>query len=300
MTRFASLLAATDFSDDATLAGVRAALLAKEWGARLTLLHVVSRNALETVQDLFSSPVETEAAAVAGSRTELARQADAITAQTGLAPTLLVRAGRVLEEVVAAAQDCDLMVVGARGANPMRDLMVGTTAERLIRHAPVPALVVRRAPETAPARPYRHLLVPVDFSDAALPALRLALRFAPEARLTLVHAMDVSLEGKMWLAGVPDDKMRVHRAKLREHATTRMEALLEAAGVDRQRAVCVIDAGDAPRVVLEEEKKRDADLIVIGREGQSRVADFLLGSVTRRVLTHARCDVLVNASATAP
>ena len=47
------------------------------------------------------------------------------------------------------------------------------------------------------------------------------------------------------------------------------------------------------QLILEAEKSRDADLIVIGRQGRSMVADTLLGSVARRVLADAQCDVLV-------
>ena len=292
MTAFGSLLAATDFSEDARRACLRAAQLAKARGARLTLLHVVDRGALDSLQDLFDAEALPEAAALAAAQQELDRWAGELAAQTGVTALTRVSAGNVLDAIAAAAQDADLLVLGARGASPLRDLIIGSTAERVIRRSPRPTLVVRQAP----GADYRHLLVPADFSTASRPSLELALRFAPDAALTLVHALDTSTEGKLWLAGVSTEKMRAHRAGARSQAMARAAELIEGAGGERQRIAVVVEADDAARLVLATAVARDADLIVIGRQGQSLLADFLLGSVTRHVVTGAACDVLIDAT----
>ncbi len=290
MTAFRSLLAATDFSDDARQACLRAAQLAQARGARLTLLHVVDRGALDALQDLFDAGVQPEAAAVAAAQQQLDRWAEELAAQTGVAALTRVCTGNVLDALVAAAQDADLLVVGARGASPLRDLIIGSTAERLIRRSPRPTLVVRQAPGAA----YRHLLVPADFSPASQPSLELARRFAPEAALTLVHALDTSVEGKLWLAGVSDERMRAHRARAHDQAMAQADELIRRAGIQRPRVAVVVEADDAARLVLATAAARDVDLVVIGRQGQSLLADFLLGSVTRHVVTGAGCDVLID------
>ena len=295
MTAFASLLAATDFSDDARRACLRAAQLAKARGAQLTLLHVIDRGALESLQDLFDADARPEAAALAAAQQQLDRWAEDVALHAGVTPPTQVCAGSVLEALATAAQDADLLVLGARGASPLRDLILGSTAERLIRRSPRPALVVRQPPDA----PYRHLLVPVDFSPASLPSLELALRFAPDAALTLVHALDTSVEGKLWLAGVSDEKMRAHRARAHDQAMRQAEDLIGQAGAERHRVAVVVESDDAARLVLATAAAREADLIVIGRQGQSLLADFLLGSVTRHVVAGAACDVLVDATARA-
>ena len=50
--------------------------------------------------------------------------------------------GPVTDALCAAAAGRDLVVVGARGQHPVRDLALGTTAERMVRRSPAPVLVV--------------------------------------------------------------------------------------------------------------------------------------------------------------
>ncbi|HXV50076.1 MAG TPA: universal stress protein, partial [Candidatus Binatia bacterium] len=59
----------------------------------------------------------------------------------------------------------------------MKDLLLGTTAERVVRKGDRPVLVVKRAADA----PYRRVVVGVDFSEDSRYALELALRLAPQA-----------------------------------------------------------------------------------------------------------------------
>ena len=45
--------------------------------------------------------------------------------------------------------------------------------------------------------------------------------------------------------------------------------------------------------ITQHEVELDADLIVMGKNGESLLEDVILGSVTRHVLTECQCDVLV-------
>ena len=87
--------------------------------------------------------------------------------------------------------------------NPLRDLILGTTAERLLRTCKRPVLVVKRPPEA----PYEHVVVPVDFSLSA-PALTMARQIAPNARITIIHAFRVPFEGRLWMAGAAGETIR--------------------------------------------------------------------------------------------
>jgi len=181
-------------------------------------------------------------------------------------------------------------VLGAHGENPLHDLLLGSTAERLLRFASCPVLVVRRAPRGA----YRRVLLPVDFSPASEVALDLAARFAPGAGVTLVHAFDVPFESKLRFAGVSEDAVQAHRERARREAHARLAALAQPGSGPALPAI--IEREHPVRLILEAETSRNADLIVIGRQGQSMVEEFLLGSVARRVLADANCDVLVATS----
>jgi nucleotide-binding universal stress UspA family protein len=104
-----------------------------------------------------------------------------------------VRTGRPSQQIGQAASELggDLMVISTHGYTGLDYVLLGGTAERVIRHAPCPVLVVRRQ-DGRPPEP-KKILVPVDFSPASLDGLRYALRLARPfgARLTALHVEDL-------------------------------------------------------------------------------------------------------------
>lgn len=288
MSAIRTILAATDFSEDAGHAAARAALLAAELPAQLSLLHVLPAPTLHALRAMFGSGADTEARLVEDARQSVAALAQLL-GQRGIAVAHEVRVGRIVEELLEAASAYDLLSVGAHGSNPLRDLILGSTAERLISKLTLPALVVRK-----PARePYRQVLVATDFSPDASAALRCALQLAPRAALTVVHAFDIPFEGKLRAAGVADDEIAGYRVRTRQSAMQRIERSVAEAGADPMAVARIVQQGAPGRVLLEHAEQLDADLVVLGKHGQSAAEELVLGSVTRHVLADAKCDVLV-------
>ena len=287
-TRIACILAVVDFarSLDATLR--RAALLAAEHRAQLTLLHVVDPAGLRPLCEWLGRPADVELK-LGQARATLDRLVVELAGRHRLDARVELRVGEAQQEIVRAAQRADLVVVGAKGANPLRELLLGTPAEGLLRTVRRPLLLVRR-----PARQfYRRALVPLDFAACSGRALQWAARIAPRAGLQAFHAIDASLEMKLRAADVPEDVVVDHRARARQQAYGRLHALAaEHLGPDRVAGFGVRH-GDAASLILAEEGRIGADLVVIGQDGHSALASFLLGSVAQRVLRGARCDTLV-------
>ncbi|RPH59454.1 MAG: universal stress protein, partial [Burkholderiales bacterium] len=119
------------------------------------------------------------------------------------------------------------------------------------------------------------------------------------AQIDVLHAFEVPFESKLRFAGVADDEIHRLRQHARARAVDRVAKLVADAGVDATRVQRRVEHGYAPRVIVDAARHWDADLIVIGKHGESIVEDLLLGSVTLHVLGEARCDVLV-VSATHP
>lgn len=285
-----SILAATDFSEDAGHAVARAAMLAAALPARLSLLHVVSAPMLGALRAMFGGSDRRDAEA---RMIEEARQSmDALAAMLRSLDGEIaceVRVGRVVDEVLAAAEPHDLLVLGPRGSNPLRDLILGTTAERLLAKSARPVLVAKQ-----PARePYRHVTVAMDFSPDSVAALRTAARLAPDAELSAVHAFDLPFEGKLLAAGIRDDEIQRYRAQARQEAMRGIDRAATEAGLDPMRVSRVVQQGHPGRTVLEQAEHLGADLLVLGKHGESGLEDLMLGSVTRHVLSDAKCDVLV-------
>jgi nucleotide-binding universal stress UspA family protein len=143
-----------------------------------------------------------------------------------------------------------------------------------------------------------RIVVGVDGSEPSLAALRWA---ADEAKLR--DAQLVAVHG--WLA--------IPSAALAEPAFApvpvgdvpgQLEAELEAAGAELEQALEAAFPGgtpddverklveEDPAIVLERESK-NADLVVVGSRGRSGIAEAILGSVSRHVVHHAACPVVV-------
>ena len=292
MTPIRNILAATDLSPLARHAVMRAALVASGLGARLSLQHVVSFGAFDALRQL----VDADAAGMQQTlldemRGEVMRLAGELEARHGVQSELHMVVGNVLAEINSHADaiDADLIVMGARGAGFLRELLVGSTTERVLGKTTRPLLVVKQMAH----EPYRRVLVPVDFSPRALEALRLAQRVAPQAEYVLLHAFEVPFEGKLRYAGVEESALSGLRVNARREATARMNELVAEAGADENRVRRIVVHGEATTQVLEHEQAQDCDLIVIGKRGQGLIGEMLLGSVTKHILAQSSGDVLV-------
>jgi len=189
----------------------------------------------------------------------------------------------------ATAHRADLLVLGARGASFMRHLMLGSTAERLIRTSDRPLLVVKQPPHER----YRRVLVAVDFSKSSVTALGLARAVAPHADLVVFHAYEVPYEDWMRTAEVPEDALQHYQQAARQRALQDMQAFLASAGLAADEVPTVVVKGDPTLCILEQEQELDCDLIVVGKQGESVPEELLLGSVTKHVLQQSQSDVLV-------
>lgn len=276
-----SILVATDFSGDARNAAWRAGMLARERGlAKGVLLHVLPPVPLD---------LELELRATAALERSLEALAAEIAAASGFAFEPRIASGAVVHALAEAAAGFSLVVLGARGVNPLRDLAIGSSAERLLRKCRRPVLIVKARPQA----PYRRVIVPVDFSPDSGAALALAAALAPEAGLTLAHAYEVPFEGKLGLAGASAGDIERYRNEARWQASARMDAMLASAGLAPGRASRVLARAYAPRLIQDTAAAAGADLIAIGKHGGSMAEELLLGSVTLHTLAAAACDVLV-------
>jgi len=142
MSRWAKIGCAVDFSESSRAALVEAADLAKRCGAELLLIHVS-----ETPEAALDMP--TPEAGRAG-QLELERKLEGWRAEaarlSGGEVSSEVAVGPAADEIARLARDrgADLVVCGSHGRRGLRRLAVGSVAERLVRVAPCPVLVVRR------------------------------------------------------------------------------------------------------------------------------------------------------------
>jgi nucleotide-binding universal stress UspA family protein len=288
-----SILAATDLSPTCDPVLRAAGVIARMMGAKLHVIHAF---------DLPPSPYldaregeTTFPGRIASARTALQAQVErTVPAGVTVAEQRveIYAAHRAIAEY-AAALHVGLVVIGPHTHEGREVELLGSTADRLMRTLQVPCLIVRGDF----VLPLRRVLVPVDLSEAARPALETALRWAGalgrsrhlpsgKAEVSVVHVVPR-------LADVPDAPF--------DHATV-------APGVNRQVEEAFRAAGAPTHVVVHEEviwgeqpadeivrlaQREWVDMVVLATHGHGAVARALVGSTASAVARRAPCPVLL-------
>ena len=142
------ILVATDFSPLAAAALDYAAELAKKFDAEIRLLHVLPILAFHVHFPIaVPLPADWVESVRQRANAELAKEATRV---KEVKVTTELRDGQVHESVVSAIADfkADLVVIGTHGRRGLTHAMLGSFAERVVRHSPVPVLTVRAAKGT--------------------------------------------------------------------------------------------------------------------------------------------------------
>ncbi|HEX7890455.1 MAG TPA: universal stress protein [Ramlibacter sp.] len=267
-----AVLVLHDLSAAALNASWRAGLVARDLGVPLRLLHV--RGGAPGAADAPEALLQ------------LARD---IGGHLGIGVEADLAAGEPLAHAVRAARDASLVVIGSRRGNPLREMVCGTQAERLIRLCRAPVLVVKRPAGAS----YRRVLAPVELDPDARAVIAAALRLSRRPEVEVLHALDTRDEIGMRACDVPETAVRRYRQRAAQRARSTLLDLIAQAAPAASKALPAIGFGDAVAVVLAREQGLRADLLVLGKRTRGLLADFFLGSVTQRVLARARADVLV-------
>ncbi len=289
-----NILVATDLSSPARQAAERAARIAGATGAQLRLVHALNAGMAAQLQQLLGMGSALESTLIEQTQQELQTLALELAAERQVPVGQALLHGNVADQVnrEAEAMQADLVVLGARGKDFLRRLMLGSTAERLLRKSTRPMLVVKqRAHE-----PYRRVLVAVDFSPWSTPLVELTRRVAPQAHLVLLSAYGIPFEGKLRFASVSDAVIKTYREQARQSAERQLHALASGAGLAPSDWTPCLPHADASLAIVEQEQEKACDLIVLGKHGQNMAEELLLGSVTSHVLSESVGDVLVSTS----
>jgi nucleotide-binding universal stress UspA family protein len=293
MTEIRSIVAATDLSAPARRAADRAAMLAQATSASLSLVHAVSASALDELRRWLDTGGDIEISILDDVRARMHDLAGELAARYRIDIDEHVVSGRPVDEItnVAEQRRADLIVAGTLGAGMFRNRLVGSTAERVVRKAVRPVLMVRQSPREA----YRRVLVAVDLSPWSAPSLEIATAVAPDAHFVLVHCIEVPFEGKLRFAGVDERVIEKSRAAALDDAMRRMAELARRAGIEDTRWTPVAPTRLDPWMqIVRQEQERDCDLVVVGKHGRNAVEELFLGSATNMVIAQGSADVLVS------
>jgi len=219
------------------------------------------------------------------------------------AENLNVVTGRAYHEICQLARrlEIDLIVTSTRGHTGLKHLFLGSTAERVVQHAPCPVLVVREHERDflrGDAKSNRGLqlkkiLVPLDFSACSIAGLEFAIRFASrwDAQLVLFNAVPIRAfvpYGDYGGRELPDITGYAQDAAKQE-----MEDLISKLRTRGIKVEAAVELGSAAEEICDHAREQGADLIITSTHGSTGLGHVVIGSTAEHVVRYAYCPVLV-------
>lgn len=140
--QFRRILVPLDFSEHSLKAFNKGLAFAHQFKAELVLVHIVEQ--IIYPGDWMYPPIAMSDMA-AEKRGEIAQKLKALAAGSGVKTREFVRLGRAWQEIVEIAKEteADLVVVATHGYTGLRHVLLGSVAEKIVRHAPCPVFTVR-------------------------------------------------------------------------------------------------------------------------------------------------------------
>ncbi len=286
------ILFATDFSACADRAMGYALALAGAWKADLSVVTVLElypgMDPDYTVNKMYLDHLREEATRQLGAvqaRAEAAGQAISTRIEVGIPSQVL--------HTVAGTIGADLLVVGTHGRTGLDHVLVGSTAERVVRVSPCPVLAVKaekgEKTPAAPAPAIKRIVVPIDLSTCSLDALEYAVQFAKPlgAAITILHAMEPVAYGLDFsLSHAKEWKEQ------RNYLEKRLSVLTACVTAQGLKADHVLKPGLPADSIASYVTQQGFDLMIMGTHGRRGISHVLLGSIAGAMLRHAPCPVL--------
>ncbi|XGA81218.1 universal stress protein [Halomonas sp. CH40] len=194
----------------------------------------------------------------------------------GLAVTCLIDAGKPSEclAAMAVAQQADVILCGSKGSGGFTERLLGSTIQRLSHLSQTPLWMEPINAAYELRHGYTTLILATDVSSSAVPAERLFEQLAEHFR----NRVALISEALLYADGRGREVAELHLIAL----ATRIPKLDS-----------VIVSGQARKALIDEAKRWEADLLIIGQQGHSRFKERLLGNTAEALLEGIDCPVLV-------
>jgi nucleotide-binding universal stress UspA family protein len=268
------ILAALDLTPHSDRAFERAAQIATQHQAPLTVLHVA---AAEVIPD-------------AAAMRSLQQRVRGFSSLAGVAVDYRIEIGDPGAQIARAVRDtaADLVVLGLHHEHPIGDLFVESVANVTVRQCGAPILVVVRHVSA----PYRRVLAATDFSRCSKRALHVAVQLAPQATFDVIHVYQTPFPAFVRFS---DEELKeyeqVRRAQIESDIREEMDRIFEVHGDRTVRINARIEHDDTDAGIAKAIRQLDPDLVVMGVSGRGFAA--LVGSRALAFVNEPICDLLV-------
>jgi nucleotide-binding universal stress UspA family protein len=290
MLKIERILCPTDFSDFSAKAFDYAVSLARHYGSRVFLQHVIQPVTYAYPYYAFPDSVSELYWNLSEHAQEQLRNLVKSHSPNGIQSEIVVHTGPVPESILSFAEKnaADLIVMGTHGRRGLDRMTMGSVTETVLRKAKCPVLAVRSplhdfvtGDKGRDSVQLRKLLFCTDFSEHSARALSYAFSLAMEynAELTLLNVLE----------DIEDAAM------LRDSTAETIRELEKSIPADARNWCAVktsVRVGKPYQEIIQLALESQSDLIIMGVRGRSPLDLALFGSTTQRVIQLGPCPVL--------
>ena len=268
------LLVATDLSPRSDKAVQRAALLARRFGCEWTLVHVIDDD----------SPQRLIERRLSDARELLEDRVEGLALVAGQRPRVMVEVGSVESTIneIALGTGAELLVLGMHRKNLLREIFVGTSAERIIRSSRLPVLRVAGSGEDD--------YLSADSAHAIQTSRALGLLDGCE--LHVAHVFEAFAKGEILMSAAEATVVAAATREARGQVEAELSSFLAEQQLDLPASQVHLEEGFSVVQLKRCMEKLDPDLVVIGTHGRSGLKKLMLGSVAETLLGEVARDIL--------
>jgi nucleotide-binding universal stress UspA family protein len=290
-----NIMCSTDFSDLSNQALPYAIALAREFGAKLYVCHVIDLppTTVNGEVHLYSLEAQNRSLNYAFEQLEQLMDKQVVVWE----PLIII--GHTADEIcrMAEVNSIDLAISATHGRSGLKRILLGSVTERLMRTLPCPLLIIRSPtsdfdPSEKQVFGFNRILVGCDFSPDSNLALQYGFSLAQEfqSELHLVHVIEppVYRDLRKLAKEMEEEDHRDLESRLNEKLANLLPAEIH--------HWCTLKTtllnGYPYKELTKYAESHDLDLIILGVRGRGMVETLCLGSTTDRVARRASCPLL--------
>ena len=265
-----------DFSEHSEYALETAAVLAKKNNAEIIALHMLEIS--ETILTKGEEDLQVETIfflKLAKKRFDEFLDKDYLKDVT---ITPIVKHFKVFSEVsdVAKKHDVDIIIMGSQGTGGIKEVLIGSNTEKVVRHSDIPVLVVKHNPILMD---FESVVFACDFSEDSVNSYLNASKMFKSLK-TKMHLVYVNLPGNKFKSS-PEMEKRV------------ADFLKTANGnLDTMNTVTYVNDYSIEKGILNFSNVVGADLIAVATRGRTGLSHFFEGSISEDIANHSTLPVM--------
>lgn len=267
------ILVPTDFSIEAEYALKVAAQIANTYGSDIYLLHLLELplqevDALSTYSQLPEAMFYME---MANQKLETLMASDYL---EGLKVHVTIKPDNALNGILEKCKEhhIDMVVMGSHGASGLREIFIGSIAEKVVRYSDIPVMVIKK-----------------DHNDFKVQNFVFASNFKKESKHTFKQAIKIAqlFDAKIHLLMVNT----ASKFMTTSNAKSRIQEFVKGIGF-KNYTVTIYNDQSIEEGILNFSKYIDADLIGICTHGRQGLLHFINGSLSEDLANHANRPVI--------